>query len=152
MTRLGKLLVLLVCLCVCLGAALASKQLGKASDSDVSSLQELVVRHITALRTSEYAEAYTQTSRAIKVRYDIDAFKGMLHHHYVPVFSARRVEIGEARVRGGYASVTAYLIDEMDRITPCTYHLLREQGAWRISGVFIQPTWPSDVRLCGIRA
>ncbi len=142
----------LVCVGVCVIAAVAGRPWYESEGSEVAILQEIVVRHITALRTDEYAAAYTQTSNAIKVRYDMAAFKGMLQDHYLPVFSARRVELGAARVHGKQASVRAYLVDAANRVTPCTYHLVREQGIWKISGVFIQPTWPTDFRLCGLRA
>lgn len=149
---IGKSLVIAACLGICAASALVAVQWGgDKGDGEVAALHQVVARHLLALRTSEYADAYTQTSRTIKVRFGMDDFKGLLHHHYLPVFSANRIEFGEAVLFEGKATLRTYLIDGFDRVTPCSYHLVREHGVWRISGVTIQPTWPGDFRLGGLR-
>lgn len=137
---------------MCLAAFLMSQRVETGRSAAVRELHRVVEGQIEALRLADYEAAYGRTARAIKVRFDIDEFKGMLVSHYHPVLASERVEFGTATFEHGRARLLTYLIDAGEVVTPCVYHFTREGGEWRIAGVVIKPTWPVEYRLGGVRA
>jgi len=149
---IGKFLLLGVCVGLCLAAFLLSQRAGESRSDVVEDLHREVEGKIEALRLADYEAAYGRTARAIKVRFDIDEFKGMLVSHYHPVLAAERIEFGTATFEHGRARLLTYLIDEGEVVTPCVYPFIHEGAEWRIAGVVIKPTWPVEYRLGGGRA
>ena len=152
MTRAGKIALLAGCLSLCLAAVLVSGALDRMRHDPAREIYEVVNNQLTALKRSNFEAAYTQTSEAIRVRFDVDQFRGMLMSHYHPLLMAERIELGAVSHADGFARMQAYLIDTEETVTPCVYHFVMESGGWRVSGVYIQPSWPGDYRLGGIRS
>ncbi len=152
MSLSGKISIVLCCLSLCSSAYIARHLLASVRADPSREIYQVVEKQLAALQQSKFEDAYDHASQAIKVRYDIDQYRGMVQTHYHPLLFADRIELGAVTHANGMAKLQAYLIDVSGEVTPCTYHFIHESGGWRISGVVIKPTWPSTYRLGGLRA
>ncbi len=152
MSLSGKISILLCCMSLCLSAYIVRSTVLAFRADPAREIYVVVESQLQALQQANFADAYGHASQAIKVRYDVDQFRGMVIAHYHPLMYANHIELGVVTHADGMAKLEAYLIDSRGAVTPCTYHFVRESGGWRISGVVIRPAWPSSYRLGGLRA
>jgi hypothetical protein len=116
-----------------------------------SELYQVVMEELQAVKEADYVSAYRHVSLSMQERYNLDLFANMVRTERPDLVRYERVEFGSARVRGGQATVPAYLFLPGGDIAVVTYTLVREEGAWRIDASHVQRRWSSGYRVKGTR-
>jgi hypothetical protein len=114
-------------------------------------LYEVVMQELQAVKEADYVSAYRHVSLSMQERYNLDLFASMVRAERPDLARYDRVEFGSARVRGGQATVPAYLFLPSGDIAVITYTLVREEGTWRIDASHVQRRWGNGYRVKGTR-
>ena len=114
-------------------------------------LYAVVWSQLSAFRSEDYASAYQQASMSFQEKFNIVAFTDLARAEYPNLVRATRVEFGAVRFEGRRASLQAYFFLPEGDIVPCLYHLIREDGAWKIDSARVLKRWPANRRLGGTR-
>jgi hypothetical protein len=114
-------------------------------------LFDVIWHQVAAFRADDYAGAYQQVSMGFQERFNIEAFKDLIHSEYPPVRYAERIEFGAVQWDGQCAVVPVYFFLPEGEVIPCFYSFIHEEGSWKIDGVRVQKRWPPGRRLGGLR-
>lgn len=144
--------ILLFFLSVCLSAALAHSLLReRVRENSPYALYDVVSRQLEAIQSADFSSAYLQAARHVRGNIGLNEFTGLVNAHYHPLLEAQRVEFGSMHRSGHEAKLKVYLVNQREIVTPCVYHLVCENGKWKVSGVRLMRSWPKQYRLSGVR-
>jgi hypothetical protein len=152
MSRRTKIAFLASLCLLCLACAgLQIHRLRARSLTKPTELFAVIWDQVSAFRADDYARAYQQVSMGFQERFNIEAFKELIHSDYPPVRFADRIEFGAVRWDGQHAVVPVYFFLPEGDVIPCFYSFIHEEGVWKIDGVRVQKRWPPGRRLGGLR-
>ena len=148
MTRATKLCLLGAVFALCgVGAFVQSIMERRWQSTPPGELYQVVSSQLAAFRAEDYPGAYRQVSMSFQEKVDIESFADLARTEYPALLHASRVEFGQVRFEGRHAVLAAYFVLPEGDVIPCVYHLVREEGGWKIETVRVQPRWPSSRRL-----
>lgn len=99
-------------------------------------VRQVVDAQLQAIRAKDFDGAYRQASRGIKRQFSAPVFAAMLKRGYPALLRHASADFGVVRDnRERDATVVVTVQDQLQRSAAYRYHLIREDGAWRIEGV-----------------
>jgi hypothetical protein len=114
-------------------------------------LYTVVLDEVNALREADYPAAYRQVSLSMQERYNLDLFADWVRTERPEIVRTERVEFGPVQIEGTSAQVRAYFFLRHGGALAMQYHLIREEGRWKIHHSRMIRRWTSGQRLSGAR-
>jgi len=156
MNQRGKITLLLFLISVCATAALlrysTTRQSQFAASRPPAELFEVVQRQLSAFRTRNLPSAYEHASANFQQHWSLEQFTGMVRSDYRRVLKAERVEYGPWQRWGSKAVVQVFFVNSDGSVLPCVYHLVNEEGRWKIDSARRLKGWDGGQRMRGIRS
>ena len=123
-----------------LAAGAAEPEMRLSSKKVREEVRMVVGAQLAALRAGDFPDAYEYAASGIKARFDQEVFAAMIRRGYPGLLVAATAQLGLVRDRNGeLAEVTVSVVDRQKRTVVYLYHLVWEEGRWRISGVTLEP-------------
>ncbi len=92
------------------------------------------------MRREDFPAAYALASLGIKQQFRPPVYEQMIRRGYPALLRHRRAELGVVQDSGaGRAAVPVILHPAEGAKARYRYHLVREDGAWRVNGVMPEP-------------
>ncbi len=126
---------------LCLGLAGACASRADAADGRSASIRErgaihaVIEAQLAAWRAGDHPGAYALAASGIRQRYSLDAFVALVQRSYPEIAGNLRAELGVPVVNDAGARISVRVFASEERAVNYRYLLVREDGAWRISGV-----------------
>ena len=153
MNQRGKITLMVFFFSLCGTAALVNFYAQQRQDRiKPADLYEVVNRQLSALRGSDYPQAYQRASTGIQRKFTVAQFADMSRSEYSRITRAERVECGAVMCRRNRAIVQVFFTDDAGGVTPCFYSLIHEGEEWKIDGARLMRRWPPGRRLGGLRS
>ena len=100
-----------------------------------SALTNIVESQLAALRTNDYATAYTFATAGIQEKFPPRVFEQMVKTGYPIIAASRSARFGDCFDNGRKAIVNATVMGRGGQTVECQYLLELEGGRWKIAGV-----------------
>jgi ABC-type transporter MlaC component len=107
----------------------------RSSDEVKKALSAVIEAQLAAFRAEDYAKAYTFAAAEIQGMFDKDQFERMVKTGYPVIAHSTAAEFGLAIDSGDEAVVSVKVSNGEKKSVTYQYHLIKQKGAWRISGV-----------------
>lgn len=129
-----------------LGLALAARADWRLSPKDVrADVKAVVTSQLEAFRREDIPAAYAFAATSIKQQFRLPVYERMIRRGYAPLLGHARAEPGVVRDDGGAMAMLPVSVHVSEgQVVRYRYHLLREDGNWRVSGVMPDPAAPKD--------
>jgi len=99
-------------------------------------VKSVVADQLRAFQREDIPAAYAFASSGIKQQFRLPVYERMIRRGYAPLLKHVRAEPGVVRDDGGAMAMLPVVVHGDDGQTSrFRYHLLREDGQWRVSGV-----------------
>lgn len=106
-------------------------------------VRTVVETQVAALQAGDFATAYGFAARGIKRQFDERLFAAMIRRGYGALLKPDKTDVGVVRDDGeGTAQVAVTVTDRQNHSTIYRYWLVKEDAAWRISGVMLEQRPP----------
>lgn len=99
-------------------------------------IQAAISGQLAAFRAEDYAAAYVFSDEEFRARMPVDRFERMVKGAYPVIAHSVSARFGLTFDNGEDATVNVQVVGGDETIT-YQYHLHREGGAWRITGVLL---------------
>jgi hypothetical protein len=136
-------------LCLALVGAFAPRADGASGQSasirERAAIHAVIETQLAAWRAGDHSEAYALAAAGIRARYSLDAFVALVQRSYPEIAGNVRAELGAPVVDDTGARISVRVFAREDRSVNYRYLLVRENGAWRISGVIGETRPLNDV-------
>jgi hypothetical protein len=109
-----------------------------ANKAERSAPQEAIQKQLEAFRRNDYVAAMTYQSRALRGHFPTPSvFRQMIQNGYPQFARCRKIEFGEAHIdQAGSRFRVAVFVTGADNVkVRAVYEMIKEDGAWRVSGV-----------------
>lgn len=103
----------------------------------------VVTDQLRAFQREDIAAAYALAASSIRQQFRLPIYERMIRRGYAPLLKHERADAGVVRDDGAAMAMLLVIVRDRDgRLIRYNFHLLREDGAWRVSGVLPEPTAP----------
>ena len=109
-------------------------------DADARAAEAVILRQLEAFRNGDFDTAYTFAAASIQQTFDRLAFERMVTTGYPEIaHSAFALVSKNEQASDGRRYVTVRILGVNGRRIEALYEMVREDGAWKISGVVTKP-------------
>ena len=109
-------------------------------DADARAAEAVILRQLEAFRNGDFDTAYTFAAASIQQTFDRPAFERMVTTGYPEIArSAFALVAKNEQAPGSPRYVTLRILGVNGRRIEALYEMVREDGAWKISGVVTKP-------------
>lgn len=99
-------------------------------------VKSVVASQLEAFQREDIPAAYAFAATSIRQQFRLPVYERMIRRGYAPLLRHARAEPGVVRDDGGAMAMLPVAVHVSDgRVVRYRYHLLREDGKWRVSGV-----------------
>jgi len=106
-------------------------------------VKAVAVDQLRAFQREDFAAARALAATAIRQQFRPAVYERMIRRGYAELVGHARAEVGVVRDDGqGLALVPVIVHGGDGKVARFRYHLLREEGAWRVTGVLPEPRAP----------
>ena len=107
-------------------------------------LVEPIERQLTALKAGDMKAAYEETSEAFRQATPIDAFTTFVDSYPI-LKDAASHSFPSRSFENNQGTVTGTLTSPTGGVTPATYELVKENGAWKIIHIKLDPVTDNTI-------
>lgn len=106
-------------------------------------VKAVVADQLEAFQREDFPAAYAFAAAGIRQQFRLPVYERMIRRGYAPLLKHERAEPGVVRDDGAAMAFLPVIVHDRDgKIVRYRYHLLREDGVWRVSGVLPEITVP----------
>jgi len=113
----------------------AETELRPSAARERTEIRRVVGDQLAAWREEDFPRAYALASSAIRAQFSLPAFIAMVRKGYPEIAHNTHAEMGPVVDNGTLARMSVRVFGREGRTASVRYLLVREDGAWRISGV-----------------
>lgn len=106
-------------------------------------VKAVVADQLRAFQREDIPAAYAFAAASIRQQFRLPVYERMIRRGYAPLLKHARAEPGIVRDDGAAMAFLPVIVHDRDgKVVRYRYHLLREEGVWRVSGVLPEISAP----------
>jgi len=113
----------------------AEPELRPSAARERQEVRRVVEAQLVAWREEDFPRAYALAASALRAQFSLPAFIAMVRKGYPEIAFNTRAEMGPVVDNGTAARISVRVFGREGQAANVRYLLIREDGAWRISGV-----------------
>jgi hypothetical protein len=111
----------------------------ESSEREHAEVGRVVLDQLAALRIGDFAAAYRYAAEGIRAQFPPDAFERMVRDGYAALIGWTACDVDAVDLSGDDAVARVRLVAADGILYGVRYQLAREDGEWRVTGVFMGP-------------